>query len=89
VSAERFLIIKEKKLADYLAQILNSRARQAGIRLPGQFNLNGERRPSSRDAASILRLDSMIMWSVLLSIGGAALFLVVYNAFARHALQTG
>jgi hypothetical protein len=53
-SEERFLIIKEKKLADYLAQIINSRARQADIRLPGPLNLNGERWPSSRDAASTL-----------------------------------
>jgi uncharacterized membrane protein YeaQ/YmgE (transglycosylase-associated protein family) len=28
------------------------------------------------------------MWSVLVSIGGAALFLVVYNALARRALKT-
>jgi biotin operon repressor len=53
-SAERFLIIKEKKLADYLAQIINSRTRQADIRLPRPLNLNGELWPSSRDAASTL-----------------------------------
>jgi uncharacterized membrane protein YeaQ/YmgE (transglycosylase-associated protein family) len=28
------------------------------------------------------------MWSVLVSVGGAALFLVVYNALARRALKT-
>ncbi len=28
------------------------------------------------------------MWSVLVSVSGAALFLVVYNALARRALQT-
>jgi uncharacterized membrane protein YeaQ/YmgE (transglycosylase-associated protein family) len=28
------------------------------------------------------------MWNVLVSVGGAALFLVVYNALARHALKT-
>jgi uncharacterized membrane protein YeaQ/YmgE (transglycosylase-associated protein family) len=28
------------------------------------------------------------MWSVLVSVGGAALFLVVYNALARRALRT-
>ena len=53
-SAEQFLIIKEKKLTDYLAQIINSRTRQTNIRSLGQFNLNGERRPSSQDIASSL-----------------------------------
>jgi len=28
------------------------------------------------------------MWSVLMSVSGAALFLVVYNALARRALKT-
>lgn len=28
------------------------------------------------------------MWSVLVSVGGAALFLVVYNALAMRALKT-
>ena len=28
------------------------------------------------------------MWSVLVSVGGAAIFLVVYNALARRALKT-
>jgi uncharacterized membrane protein YeaQ/YmgE (transglycosylase-associated protein family) len=28
------------------------------------------------------------VWSVLVSVGGAALFLVVYNALARRALKT-
>ena len=28
------------------------------------------------------------MWSVLVSVSGAALFLVVYNALARRALKT-
>jgi CRP/FNR family cyclic AMP-dependent transcriptional regulator len=53
-SAEHFLIIKEKKLTDYLAQIINSRTRQTNIRPLGQFNFNGERRPSSQDIASSL-----------------------------------
>jgi CRP/FNR family transcriptional regulator, cyclic AMP receptor protein len=53
-SAEQFLIIKEKKLTDYLAQILNSKTRQTDIRPLGQFNLNDERRPSSQDIASSL-----------------------------------
>jgi len=41
-SAEHFLIIKEKKLTDYLAQIINSKAQQAYIGPPGRLNLNGE-----------------------------------------------
>jgi CRP-like cAMP-binding protein len=53
-SAERFLIIKEKKLTDYLAQIINSKARQADIRPPGRLNLNGERWPSNQDTARTL-----------------------------------
>jgi hypothetical protein len=53
-SAEQFLIIKEKKLTDYLAQIINSRTRQTNIRPLVQFNLNGERWPSSQDIASSL-----------------------------------
>ena len=28
------------------------------------------------------------MWSVLVSVGGAAIYLVVYNALARRALKT-
>jgi CRP-like cAMP-binding protein len=50
-SAERFLIIKEKKLTDYLAQIINSRVRLPDIRPLRLPNLNAERWPSNQDTA--------------------------------------
>jgi CRP/FNR family transcriptional regulator, cyclic AMP receptor protein len=53
-SAERFLIIKEKKLTDYLAQIINSKAQLADIRPLRRPNSNGERWPLSQDSASPL-----------------------------------
>lgn len=53
-SAEHFLIIKEKKLTDYLSQIINTKTPQAGIRPPRQLNLTGERWPSSQAAARSL-----------------------------------
>ncbi len=48
-SAEHFLIIKEKKLSDYLAQIINSRTHITNIRRP---NLSDERWPSNQDTVS-------------------------------------
>jgi hypothetical protein len=54
INAEHFLIIKEKKLTDYLAQINNSKAQPADINPLRRPNLNGERWPSSQDPASPL-----------------------------------
>jgi CRP/FNR family transcriptional regulator, cyclic AMP receptor protein len=53
-SAERFLIIKEKKLTDYLAQVINSKAQLADIRPLRRPNSNGERWPSCQNIASPL-----------------------------------
>jgi CRP-like cAMP-binding protein len=54
INAEHFLIIKEKKLTDYLAQINNSKAQPADINPLRRPNFNGERWPSSQDPASSL-----------------------------------